>query len=57
MQEIHDFSSQAVCNSVLVDPQKAIRKLPRVQHLYANLKGRLRSEDDEVYLWDVKCLK
>uniref|UniRef100_A0A803MZW3 isochorismate synthase n=1 Tax=Chenopodium quinoa TaxID=63459 RepID=A0A803MZW3_CHEQI len=38
---------ESVCNSVLVDPQKAIRKLPRVQHLYANLKGRLRSEDDE----------
>ncbi|XP_021759972.1 isochorismate synthase, chloroplastic-like [Chenopodium quinoa] len=38
---------ESVCNSVLVDPQKAIRKLPSVQHLYANLKGRLRSEDDE----------
>ncbi|CAO2840397.1 unnamed protein product [Amaranthus hypochondriacus] len=38
---------EAVCDSVLVDPQKAIRKLPRVQHLYAKLKGRLRNEDDE----------
>ncbi|KAK9749057.1 hypothetical protein RND81_02G099600 [Saponaria officinalis] len=38
---------EAVCNSVVVDPQKAIRKLPRVQHLYAQLKGQLRSEDDE----------
>lgn len=36
-----------VCDSVLVDPQKEIRKLPRVQHLYAKLKGRLRNEDDE----------
>ncbi|KNA14029.1 hypothetical protein SOVF_111280 isoform A [Spinacia oleracea] len=38
---------EAVCNTVIVDPQKAIRKLPRVQHLYANIKGRLRNEDDE----------
>ncbi|KAL9245196.1 hypothetical protein vseg_018874 [Gypsophila vaccaria] len=38
---------EAVCNSVVVDPQKAIRKLPRVQHLYAQLKGQLKSEDDE----------
>ncbi|XP_008239833.1 PREDICTED: isochorismate synthase 2, chloroplastic-like [Prunus mume] len=36
-----------VCNSVLVEPKKAIRKLPRVQHLYAKLAGRLRSEEDE----------
>ncbi|OVA13299.1 Isochorismate synthase [Macleaya cordata] len=28
-------------------PAKIIRKLPRVQHLYAQLKGRLRNEDDE----------
>lgn len=39
---------QNVCNSVLVEPKKAIRKLPRVQHLYAKLAGRLRSEEDEV---------
>ncbi|KAK9278946.1 hypothetical protein L1049_028528 [Liquidambar formosana] len=38
---------EAVCNTVLVEPKKAIRKLPRVQHLYAKLAGRLRSEDDE----------
>ncbi|KAK7836982.1 isochorismate synthase 2 [Quercus suber] len=38
---------QAVCNGVVVEPKKAIRKLPRVQHLYAQLAGRLRSEDDE----------
>ncbi|XP_062170665.1 isochorismate synthase 2, chloroplastic-like isoform X2 [Alnus glutinosa] len=38
---------EAVCNGVVVEPKKAIRKLPRVQHLYARLAGRLRSEDDE----------
>ncbi|XP_050256025.1 isochorismate synthase, chloroplastic-like isoform X2 [Quercus robur] len=38
---------EAVCNGVVVEPKKAIRKLPRVQHLYAQLAGRLRSEDDE----------
>ncbi|CAL5418231.1 unnamed protein product [Camellia sinensis] len=38
----------AVCVRVSVEPKKAIRKLPRVQHLYARLTGRLRSEDDEV---------
>ncbi|KAL2892655.1 Isochorismate synthase chloroplastic [Bienertia sinuspersici] len=38
---------EEVCNSVLVDPHKAIRKLPRVQHLYANLQGTLTSENDE----------
>ncbi|KAH7550346.1 hypothetical protein JRO89_XS13G0175100 [Xanthoceras sorbifolium] len=36
-----------VCDRVVVKPQKTIRKLPRVQHLYAQLTGRLRSEDDE----------
>ncbi|KAM1340328.1 hypothetical protein ACFX2H_038740 [Malus domestica] len=36
-----------VCDSVQVEPKKAIRKFPRVQHLYAKLAGRLRSEDDE----------
>ncbi|GMH01343.1 hypothetical protein Nepgr_003182 [Nepenthes gracilis] len=38
---------EAICSWVLVDPQKAVRKLSRVQHLYAQLKGRLRSQDDE----------
>ncbi|XAR65452.1 Isochorismate synthase [Bertholletia excelsa] len=38
---------EAVCISVLVEPEKAIRKLPRIQHLYARLIGILRSEDDE----------
>ncbi|TQD91994.1 hypothetical protein C1H46_022398 [Malus baccata] len=34
-------------SSVQVEPKKAIRKFPRVQHLYAKLAGRLRSKDDE----------
>ncbi|XP_059645209.1 isochorismate synthase, chloroplastic isoform X2 [Cornus florida] len=38
---------EAVCIKVLVEPKKSIRKLPRVQHLHAQLIGRLRSEDDE----------
>ncbi|XP_062116444.1 isochorismate synthase 2, chloroplastic [Humulus lupulus] len=36
-----------VCYSVIVEPKKAVRKLPRVQHLYAKLVGKLRREDDE----------
>lgn len=38
---------EAVCDKVFVEPQKAVRKLPRVQHLYACLAGCLKSEDDE----------
>ncbi|KAD7480308.1 hypothetical protein E3N88_03444 [Mikania micrantha] len=38
---------EAVCTTILVEPEKTIRKLPRVQHLYAQLRGKLRSEDDE----------
>ncbi|CAN4100443.1 unnamed protein product [Withania somnifera] len=38
---------EAVCSSVLIEPKKAIRKFPRVQHLYAQLRGRLQAEDDE----------
>ncbi|XP_076948473.1 isochorismate synthase, chloroplastic-like [Bidens hawaiensis] len=38
---------EAVCTTILVEPEKTIRKLRRVQHLYARLRGRLRSEDDE----------
>ncbi|XP_059444802.1 isochorismate synthase 2, chloroplastic-like isoform X3 [Corylus avellana] len=41
------IGNTVVCNGVVVEPKKAIRKLPRVQHLYARLAGRLRSEDDE----------
>ncbi|KAL0355569.1 UNVERIFIED_CONTAM: Isochorismate synthase, chloroplastic [Sesamum radiatum] len=33
--------------STLVEPSKALRKLPRVQHLYAKLTGTLQKEDDE----------
>ncbi|KAJ6882090.1 hypothetical protein NC651_028643 [Populus alba x Populus x berolinensis] len=32
---------------IVVEPNKAIRKFHRVQHLYARLAGELRSEDDE----------
>ncbi|XP_054777058.1 isochorismate synthase, chloroplastic-like isoform X3 [Prosopis cineraria] len=38
---------EAVCENVLMKPSKAIRKLPRIQHLFAQLAGRLRSEEDE----------
>lgn len=38
---------EGVCTTILVEPEKTIRKLTRVQHLYARLRGRLRSEDDE----------
>ncbi|KAJ8771872.1 hypothetical protein K2173_027049 [Erythroxylum novogranatense] len=38
---------EAVCKGVVIEPNKAIRKFPRVQHLYARLAGSLRSEDDE----------
>ncbi|KAI7979887.1 AP-2 complex subunit alpha-2 [Camellia lanceoleosa] len=42
------------CIRVSVEPKKTIRKLPRVQHLYARLIGRLRSEDDEVMHLDAE---
>ncbi|CAN7091672.1 unnamed protein product [Brassica rapa subsp. narinosa] len=35
---------------VVVKPQKAVRKLARVQHLYSELTGKLRREDDEIGL-------
>lgn len=38
---------EAVCDRIVVEPNKAIRKFHRVQHLYARLAGELRSEDDE----------
>ncbi|XP_055960951.1 isochorismate synthase 2, chloroplastic [Mercurialis annua] len=38
---------EAVCSRVVVEPNKAIRKFPRVQHLNAQLAGKLSSEDDE----------
>ncbi|CAN6585208.1 unnamed protein product [Malus baccata var. baccata] len=47
VQESIQRKLENVCDSVQVEPKKAIRKFPRVQHLYAKLAGRLRSEDDE----------
>ncbi|KZV34707.1 isochorismate synthase [Dorcoceras hygrometricum] len=38
---------EAICSSTIVEPNKALRKLPRVQHLYAKLTGTLEREDDE----------
>ncbi|KAF6154720.1 hypothetical protein GIB67_035685 [Kingdonia uniflora] len=38
---------QDICSFISVEPKKSIRKLPRVQHLYAQLSGTLRNEDDE----------
>lgn len=36
-----------ICSRTIVEPSKALRKLPRVQHLYAKLTGTLEKEDDE----------
>ncbi|XP_020548233.1 isochorismate synthase, chloroplastic-like [Sesamum indicum] len=36
-----------ICSSTIIEPSKALRKLPRVQHLYAKLTGTLQKEDDE----------
>ncbi|KAL0384961.1 UNVERIFIED_CONTAM: Isochorismate synthase, chloroplastic [Sesamum radiatum] len=41
-------------SSTLVEPYKALRKLPRVQHLYSQLTGTLRKEDDEFKI--LSCL-
>lgn len=38
---------EAVCEKVIIEPKKMIRKLPRIQHLFAQLTGRLRNEEDE----------
>ncbi|KAH0662945.1 hypothetical protein KY290_030233 [Solanum tuberosum] len=38
---------EAVCSSVVIEPKKAVRKFRRVQHLNAQLRGRLQAEDDE----------
>ncbi|MFQ6640888.1 hypothetical protein Gotur_015218 [Gossypium turneri] len=38
---------ESVCDRVVVEPKKTVRKLPRIQHLYAQLTGNLRREDDE----------
>ncbi|XP_022932306.1 isochorismate synthase 2, chloroplastic-like isoform X3 [Cucurbita moschata] len=41
------IGNTAVCDAVVVEPHKSVRKLPRIQHLYAQLAGRLRTKDDE----------
>ncbi|KAK3133165.1 hypothetical protein QOZ80_6AG0533210 [Eleusine coracana subsp. coracana] len=38
---------EMICDEVVVHPTKALRKLPRVQHLSAQLAARIRNEDDE----------
>ncbi|XP_010498294.1 PREDICTED: isochorismate synthase 2, chloroplastic-like [Camelina sativa] len=38
---------KTICDRVVVEPQKSVRKLARVQHLYSQLAGELRKEDDE----------
>uniref|UniRef100_I1QNA5 isochorismate synthase n=1 Tax=Oryza glaberrima TaxID=4538 RepID=I1QNA5_ORYGL len=38
---------EMICDDVVVHPSKALRKLPRVQHLSAQLAARMRNEDDE----------
>lgn len=38
---------KTICDRVIVKPQKTVRKLARVQHLYSQLAGQLRREDDE----------
>ncbi|KAB2053380.1 hypothetical protein ES319_A12G184200v1 [Gossypium barbadense] len=38
---------ESVCERVVVEPKKTVRKLRRIQHLYAQLSGNLRREDDE----------
>ncbi|XP_052116276.1 isochorismate synthase, chloroplastic isoform X3 [Arachis duranensis] len=38
---------EGVCEKVVIKPKKMIRKLPRIQHLFAQLASRLRSEEDE----------
>ncbi|KAE9610991.1 hypothetical protein Lal_00033585 [Lupinus albus] len=38
---------EAVCEKVVIKPKKMIRKLPRIQHLFAQLAGRLGREEDE----------
>ncbi|CAE5957895.1 unnamed protein product [Arabidopsis arenosa] len=38
---------KTICDRVVVKPKKSVRKLARVQHLYSQLAGQLRREDDE----------
>ncbi|RLN34818.1 uncharacterized protein C2845_PM03G32660 [Panicum miliaceum] len=43
--KIEEF--RMICDEVVVHPSKALRKLPRVQHLSAQLAARIRNGDDE----------
>lgn len=43
---------EAICDKVIVDPSKGLRRLPRVQHLCAKLFGKLSREDDEFEILD-----
>ncbi|KAL1207858.1 Isochorismate synthase 2 [Cardamine amara subsp. amara] len=38
---------KSICDRVVVKPHKSVRKLARIQHLYSQLAGQLRREDDE----------
>ncbi|XP_021285532.1 isochorismate synthase 2, chloroplastic-like [Herrania umbratica] len=38
---------ESVCDRVVVEPKKTVRKLRRIQHLFAQLAGNLKREDDE----------
>ncbi|XP_022768273.1 isochorismate synthase 2, chloroplastic isoform X2 [Durio zibethinus] len=38
---------ESVCERVAVEPKKTVRKLRRIQHLFSQLAGNLKTEDDE----------
>ncbi|PKU84130.1 Isochorismate synthase 1, chloroplastic [Dendrobium catenatum] len=41
------IGNTTICDEVIIDPRKALRRLPGVQHLCAELFGKLRRECDE----------
>jgi isochorismate synthase EntC len=45
---------QAVYKKVTIDSTKMVRKLLRIQHLFAQITGQLRSEEDEVTMIQFK---
>jgi isochorismate synthase EntC len=45
---------QAVGKKVTIDSTKMVRKLLRIQHLFSQLTGWLRSEEDEVTMIQFK---
>ncbi|PIM98606.1 hypothetical protein CDL12_28913, partial [Handroanthus impetiginosus] len=47
VREIIRRKLESVCCHRVIEPNKALRKLPRIQHLYAQLRGKLQKEDDE----------